>query len=198
MMSEAAMTYEEAANAAISYMDEGELRTEGQLDEVMVLDDASAEMLIRRIREAEEQYEKMEAWYKFQLSKAKELRDRTVEWAEACLRPYMDMVPAKGIKIKTYELPGGTLRLAKQAPKYDTTDEELVPWLEKNGQTDMVQIKKEAKWGDFKKTLPKGKDGELQTILDKDGIRRVVTEDGEIVPGVTATLRDDKFSVTLK
>ena len=168
------------------------------VQDVPVLDDMDAEYLIARIRQANEQYEKMEAWYKFQMAKAKELRDRTVEWAERNLRPYFDTVPTKGKKIKSYELRTGVLKLAKQDPKFDVKDEVMVPWLEENQQTDFVKVTKEAKWGDFKKTLPKDKDGNLMTVTAEDGSIQLVTEDGEIIPGVTVTPREDKFSVTIK
>jgi len=168
------------------------------LQEVIVLDDASAEYLLKRLREAEDQYKRMESWYDFQKAKAKEIYDRTRIWVENSLRPYFDMVPTTGKKIRTYDLPGGTMKLSKQEPKWDVKDEEMVPWLEKNGKPEMVAVKKEARWGEFKKTLPKDKDGNITLIADENGTMRIVTKDGEIVPGVTATIREDKFSVNVK
>jgi hypothetical protein len=181
--------YEEAANAAISYMAEDELKDddEEQLEEVAVLDDASAEMMLQRIRYANEQYEKMEAWYAFQLEKAKTVRDRTIAWAEGNLRHYFDMVPTKNTKtMRKYELPGGTISMKKQDPKYETNDELLVPWLKANGKSDLVKTKETANWDALKKQLQLGPDGTM------------VTSDGEIVPGVKATPRDDKFTVKVK
>lgn len=158
------------------------------MEEIAVLDDASAEMILARIKEANEQYERMESWYKFQLEKAKNLRDRTVEWAEGCLRHYFDMVPTHDTKTqRSYDLPGGTMVLKHQEPKYEQNDEELVPWLEKNGMAELVKIKKEAEWGKLKKQLKLGPDG-----------TNMITSDGEIVPGVTVTPRDDKFTVKVK
>ncbi len=161
---------------------------EEELQEVAVLDDASAEMLLARIREANAQYERMESWYAFQLQKAKEVRDRTVEWAERSLRGYFEMVPTKNSKTqKSYDLPGGKLVLKTQAPKFDTKDEELVPWLEANGMKDLVKVEKSADWSNLKKRLK----------LTPDG-RAMATEDGEIVPGVKVEPRDPKFTVTVK
>ena len=176
-MSEAAMKLEE--------MDEQEQQEE--LQEVAVLDDASAELLMRRIREADEQYERMEAWYKFQLEKAKEIRDRTVEWAERSLRAYFDMVPTHDTKTqRKYDLPGGTMTLKRQEPQYDVNDEQTVPWLKAN-RPELVRVKEETDWAKLKKEL----------ILAPDG-ERMMTKDGEIVPGVTATVRPDKFTVKVK
>ena len=164
-----------------------------------MLDDASAEYLLKRLRDAEEQYERMKSWYDFQKTKAREVYEQTRTWVESCLRPYFDMVPTKGKKIRSYELPGGVLKLQKQDPEFEVNDEAMCEWLEKTGQTDMVVINKKAKWGDFKKTLPKDKNGEIQMIInEEDNTAQVVTADGEVVPGVTATIRGDKFSVKVK
>lgn len=169
-------------------LEEEQTQEEEELQDVAVLDDASAEILLAQIREANKQYEKMESWYKFQLEKAKAVRDRTVEWAERSLRAYFDMVPTKRAKTqRSYELPSGKLILKEQQPKYDVKDDELVPWLEKNGWSESVKIKKEAAWADIKKAL----------TITPDG-KGMMTEDGEIVPGVTVELRAPKFSVTVK
>ena len=163
------------------------LEEEEQLQEIAVFDDASAEMLLRRIREANDQYEKMEAWYAFQLEKAKTIRDRTVEWAERGLRAYLDMVPAKRTKTQiSYELPGGKLTLKQQAPEYTRDDEKLVPWLKGNGMTELVKVKESANWAELKKHLSEGPDGTM------------ITEDGEIVPGITVEHREPKFTVDTK
>lgn len=195
-MSEARMNYEDAANAAVEFMDEGELREDG-LREVAVLDDASAEMILRQLKTAEEQYDRMKSWYDGQIQKLKEIRDRTRLWAETCLRPYFEMVPTTGKKILTYEMPGGTLKLTRQDPEYKVTDAELVPWLKENKLTDFIEVKEEARWGDFKETL-KDEKKKIRTIPAGDGTLAVVNADGEIIPGITAIPREDKFTVKVK
>lgn len=160
---------------------------EEQLEQdVPVLDDLDAEYLMGRIRQANAQLEKMEAWYARQLEKAKAVHDKTVQWAESNLRSYFDSLEAKKVT-KTqvsYELPSGKLVLKHQEPKYETKDEELVPWLKKSGMADMVKVEESAKWSDLKKTLQIAPDGQS-----------MITQDGEVVPGVTVTQREDKFTV---
>jgi hypothetical protein len=186
-MSEA-RAYEDAANAAISYMDESELEAEEDgLQEVAVLDDASAEMLLRRIKEADEQYERMSAWYAFQLEKAKAIRDRTRAWAEGSLRAYFGMVPTHDTKTRsTYELPSGTLVLTHREPKYEQDDTKLVPWLKANW-PELVKTKESSNWGELKKLLKISSDG-----------KSMVTAEGEIVPGVTVTPQGDEFKAKVK
>ena len=170
---------------------------EEELQEVAVLDDASAEMILRQLTQVEDQYDRMKAWYDHQIANLKEIRDRTRVWAENCLRPYFDMVPTTGKKIRSYEMPGGTIKLAKQDPEYEVNDAELVPWLEKN-HANLVEVKKEAKWGDLKNLLKDEKTKQPRTVAAEDGTLQVVTADGEIVPGVKAVPREDKFSVKCK
>lgn len=159
---------------------------EGQ--DVPMLDDMDAEYMLTLIRQADTEYQKMESWYAHMVEKAKEKRDRKVAWAENNLRAYFDIVPAKVTKTqKTYDLPSGKLVLKHQEPKYTTKDEELVPWLKKNGKAGLVKVKEEADWANLKKQLKASPDG-----------LSMVTEDGEIVPGITVTPREDKFTVTLK
>lgn len=156
------------------------------LEEVIILDDASAEYLLRRIAEADAELERLTYWYKRQLEKAKQIHDRTVEWATRSLRGYFNMVPAKETKTqRKYELPGGTLLLKAQQPKYEVVDAELVPWLKENGRTDMIRIKEETAWADLKK--------ELHPTPDGTGM---MTADGEILPGVLVIQRDPVFTAT--
>ena len=170
---------------------------EDRLEEVAVLDDASAEMILRQLKQAENQYERMKAWYDHQIANLKEIRDRTRAWAETCLRSYFDMVPTTGKKIRSYDMPGGTLKLARQDPEYEVNDAELVPWLEKNNLEKFVAVKKEARWGDFKETL-KNEKKQIRTVTAEDGTLQVVTADGEIIPGIKAVPRDDKFTIKCK
>lgn len=167
------------------------------LQDVAVLDDASADMILRQLKQAEDQYDRMKSWYDHQIANLKEIRDRTRIWAESCLRPYMDMVPTTGKKIRSYDMPGGTLKLARQDPEYEVNDAELVPWLEKNKLEKFVAVKKEARWGDFKETL-KNEKKQIRTVTAEDGTLQVVTADGEIIPGIRAIPREDKFSVKCK
>ena len=50
---------------------------------------------------------------------------------------------------------------------------------------EMVKVKKTSNWAELKKVL-------------KDNGETMVTEDGEIVPGITVEHRLPKFSVTVK
>jgi len=162
---------------------------EDGLKEVAVLDDASAEYMLKRIREADEQYAKMADWYDFQKAKAKKIHDDTVAWAEGNLRAYFEMVPTKNTKTqRSYDLPGGKLVLKQQEPKFEKEDEaRIVAWLKKNKLKDFVKVEETANWAEMKKAMKVQVNGET-----------VCTEDGEVIPGMKATIREPKFSVTVK
>ena len=162
---------------------------EGALNEVpIILDDMSAEMMLRRIREANEEFGRMEAWYAEMTRRLRAKRDAVVAAAEAGLRAYFDMVPKKSTKTQTsYELPGGKLVMKAQEPEYDRQEVELCEWLQKNGAAEYVKIKRSVDWANLKKQLKIGPDG-----------KSMVTPEGEIVPGITVMPREPKFTVTVK
>lgn len=162
---------------------------EEEQEEVAVLDDASAEILLNRIKWANKQYELSKTWYEKQLEAAKEQRDRRIAYAMRDLRDYFNSIPdAAKKKAKTqisYTLRNGKLLIKAQQPKFTHDDKTLVPWLKANKLGDLVKVKEEANWDDLKKRL--------QITPDGTGM---MTEDGEIVPGVTVTERDPEFQVT--
>ena len=50
------------------------LEEEEELQEVAVLDDASAEMILKQLKAAEDQYDRMKAWYDHQIKNLKDIR----------------------------------------------------------------------------------------------------------------------------
>lgn len=162
-----------------------------QGQEIPMLDDTDAEYMLTVKRQAEEHYQKMEAWYAFKLQQEKDRMNRRVAWAESNLRVYFNALGpgiAKVTKTQmSYELPNGKLILKKVEPKYDIKDEELLPWLKKNDRAALVKVKESPDWAALKKTLKVGPDG-----------KSMITADSEIVPGITVLPQEDKFSVSLK
>ena len=154
--------------------------------EVAILDDTSAEMMMRRIKDAEAEYDRMEAWYKTQLRRMKEKRDGVVSWAKGCLRQYFDLVPKHETKTQSsYETPSGKMVLKQRGPAFDVDDDVTVPWLKANGLGEYVKVKETVNWDALKKVMKVTGDA-------------VVTEDGEIVPGITVTEREPDFQVVTK
>ena len=145
---------------------------------------------IRRIREAQskEQAEltRQMQFYKDQMALVDKQADNEVAWFESMLHPYfadrMEGGFTKQTKTQiTYKLPTGKMTLKKQNPKYERNDAELLPWLKAN-RPDLVKVEESPNWGELKKAV--------KVMGDC-----VVTEDGEIVPGVKVTEQEDRFEV---
>lgn len=148
-----------------------------------VTDDAIAEWCLTKIREAKADVQRWSDFYADQMRKVKEAADSRIAYFEALLEEYFESVPHKATKTQeSYTLPSGKLIRKQQQPKFDTDDEALVPWLEQNFMWQLVKTKKTVDWAALKKVVK----------VDGD---HVVTDDGEIVPGVTVTERPDEFKV---
>ena len=70
--------------------------------------------------------------------------------------------------------------------EYKKEQDQAIAFLEKNNMDQFVKTKKELNWKDLKP---------LTQIV---GNTVVVTETGEVIPGITATEREDEFSVEVK
>lgn len=148
-------------------------------------DDQKADWCLRKIREANEEADKMTAWYTEQMKKILKRRDERVAFFEEKLKPYFAMVPKKETKTQlSYQLPGGKLVLKKQGPEFERNDEQLLPWLKENIPA-LVKVKEAPDWANLKK--------HLTVIGDK-----AADPDGEIVPGITVVERPEVFKVEVK
>ena len=125
-------------------------------------------------------------FYQDQMDMISKQADDDVAFFESMLIPYfaerMEGGFTKSTKTQTsYKLPTGKLVLKKQAPEYERKDDELLPWLKAN-RPDLVKVTESANWAELKKSV-------------KINGENVVTADGEVIPGVKVTEREDKFEV---
>ena len=86
-------------------------------------------------------------------------------------------------KKRSIKLPNGTLSMSKQQPVWDYTDEDIIEFLKANNiPLYSTEIKEKLDKTAFKKAVEITKNGE-------------VVMNGNTVPGVTVTPREDKFTV---
>ena len=157
-------------------------------EEFTVTDDAAAEWCMKKIRKIEADRAMWKAHYEAQMEKVNKAADDDVAYFTAKLEEYFANVPHNATKTQeSYTLPGGKLIRKKQQPKFETDDEALVPWLEENFMSQLVKVKKSADWAALKKVVSVTPDGE-----------HVATDEGEIIPGVTVTQRQDVFKVEME
>jgi hypothetical protein len=150
----------------------------------LVRDDQAAEWCMKKIREAEAEYNRMEEWYDMQIQKARERCESTVNYMTTLLQDYFSMVPVHETKtMMKYQLPSGELVLSKAKDDYKAADnEKLLSWCVSND-PELVKVSTSPKWADIKKRLTTV-DGK---IVDK--------ETGLFVDGVEIEHKEAKFEV---
>lgn len=155
-------------------------------------DDQGAEWCLQKIREANAEKEKWKAYYETQLQRINNREDNRIAFFENKLAIYFGSVPHKETKTQqSYQLPGGKLILKKQAPEIERDDEKLIPWLRENYEGDYVKVKETVDWATLKKAFAS------DDLIGLHG-DHFITDDGEIIPGITVVERPDKFVVEVK
>ena len=145
--------------------------------------DAKAEWALRKIKEARADRDYWVAWYEQKIAEIKAQTDANTANLEEMLSVYFDTVPHKKTKTQeTYTLPGGKLILKTQNPEYKRDDKAVIEWLKGNGQERFVKIEEKLDWAGLK----------AETAAFEG---RIVTEDGEIIPGIEVIDREPKFVV---
>lgn len=153
-------------------------------EEFVIDNDKKAEWALGKIREARNERDRMVSWYQKQIEDIKEQTDFETMNLERMLSDYFKATEAAHKRTKTqesYSLPGGKLMLKKQNPEYKREDSTVIEWLKQN-KLGFVKVKEELDWDGLKKST---------TVVGGN----IVTEDGEIVPGVAVVERPEKFVV---
>lgn len=145
--------------------------------------DAKAEWALQKIREARADRDKWVKWYKDKIAEITEQTDFDTMNLERMLCEYFATVPHKKTKTQeSYKLPGGKLVMKTQNPEFKHDDKTVIEWAKANGMGQYVKVKEELSWQELK---------DATAVFEG----HIVTEDGEIVPGVEVVNREAKFVV---
>ena len=145
--------------------------------------DAKAEWAIKRVAQMRADRDKWVEWYKAKIKEITEQTDFDTMNLERMLADYFATVPHKVTKTQeTYKLPSGKLVLKTQNPEYKRDDKTVIEWVKANGMPQFVKTKEELDWSGLK---------DATAVFDG----HVVTEDGEIIPGIDVVNREAKFIV---
>lgn len=144
--------------------------------------DLSADWALDRIREIEAEYKRFEIVAK---EKMKQIQEKLNEkrkqaddernYFDYKLREYFENVKAKETKTqKKYDLPSGKLVLKKSKETFDYDKTQLLEYAEKEKYEDLIKVKKDFDWAEFKKNLAI-KEGKILNkltgeILDIEGL----------------------------
>ena len=155
-------------------------------------DDQKAEWCIRKIAEAKKEMMDWIEFYVAQTDKVKDKCERRIQFFEYKLMQYFGSVPHKETKTQeSYQLPSGKLVLKKPAIAYEHDDEQLLPWLKQNDRGNFIKTKESVDWASLKKAL-------LEDKTIDYAWHGLVTDDGEIIPGITVVEKPEEFKVEVK
>ena len=152
--------------------------------EFIVDSDRKADWCLRQIKEKQDEIDRWNEHYKRLAQTITDQLNDDIAYFSAQLERYLmrqidsNFTTATKTQV-SYKLPSGKLVLKHQEPEYKQDEETLVPWLKANA-PEFVKVKESVNWDGLKKTL----------ILNGTDM---ITTDGEIVPGITATPRPDVF-----
>jgi phage host-nuclease inhibitor protein Gam len=145
--------------------------------------DAKAEWALQKIREARTDRDRWVKWYKEKIDEITAQTDFDTMNLERMLAEYFATVPHKVTKTQeSYKLPGGKLVMKTQNPEFKRDDKAIIDWVKANGMPQFVRVKEELAWQELK---------DATAVFEG----HIVTEDGEIIPGVEVVNRDAKFIV---
>lgn len=117
--------------------------------------------------------------------------DKAIAWETEGLQMYHRARLGDDPQAKTLHLPNGTLKAKAQQPAYDYDDDAILRWA-KTSHPDLVQTK-------TVESVPKPELKKLLVVpaLDEGETAPALDEDGDVVPGVTVTVRGPSFSIDL-
>ena len=162
----------------------------------LVDNDMKAEWCLSKIRaakknaerEIEELTRQME-FYKARMDQVQHDYEEEKNFFQEMLLPYFSNRVEGGFTKETktqvsYPLPTGKLLLKHREPEYDykTKQKDTIEWLKKNEGQQFVKVKEELDWK------------ALKAIVTVSG-NGVCTKEGEVIPGITVTPREDEFVV---
>lgn len=159
-------------------------------DRWQLTDDNGAEWCLKKISEKQMEIVEREQFVRQQIQQlndwlnkeTKPLKDEQ-EHLESLLRGYAEKI-LKNKEKHSISLPSGRFGFRKQPPKIEKDDAALLDYCD-HYQTDFIKVKKSVDWAGLKKSC----------TLDGN---HYVTRDGEVLPGVTVTEQNPKFTVEVR
>lgn len=143
---------------------------------------------VGKIKERRAELAEVDAFVERQIMQIKAWREKKAEsinndivFFEALLKPYA-AAQLEGKKSKTLKLPNGSCSFKKGTTTYVKNEEVLLPFVKENA-PQFVKTKESVDWAELKKFFHNADGGKM------------VTDDGEIVPGVTWEQKEESFAV---
>jgi len=155
--------------------------------------DGKAEWALKRIKEAEDEHERLIALVEQERAALDEKKarfdaalERDTAFLKDALDGYMRTVKCKESKTQeSYQLLSGKLIRKKAGVDFSVDSDALTGWLRESGREDLLAVTVKPMWGEIKKRL----------TADPESGAVVIAETGEVVEGVTAVEKPETFSI---
>lgn len=163
-------------------------------DAFRVVNDQTAEWAVKAIKASMDERDRLVSVceaeisrLQYEIAEANKRFDNETAFLKDQLYGYFLDCKRKDTKTQqSYRLPSGKLVFTKPKPDYERDPDKLVDWLVKQGRDDLVKFSYEPKWADTKAMIAYV-DGEY-----------AVTEDGEIIDGITVVMRPGHFDIKME
>ena len=169
---------------------EDEQVNEAHSKDFLIDNDTKAEWAIRKIKEAQDEHDRISALIDAEEERLKERKEKNDKKLEAdtsylkyLLNSYMNTVKCKETKTqRSYQLLSGKLVYKYGGTEWIKDEDKLLEWARQN-KPDLVKTKYSVDWSNLKKTL---------TVTPKD---EVITEDGELLDFIKAEKKPDSLDI---
>ncbi len=150
---------------------------------------------LRRLQHLDRQADEIAATFDGEIRRLQEMKADRLDiiarqrgWFEQALELYHRARLHADPTVKTIHLPAGTLQARAQQPRWDFDDEDaFVSWCQAADRDDLLRVKVQPEKAAVKKAL-------IVPALDDDEQGHPMTDDGEVVPGVTVVGTGPSFS----
>lgn len=167
-----------------------ENKNEANSKDFEIDNDTKAEWAIRKIKEAQDEHDRIAALIDAEEERLKERREKIAKkldsdtaYLKYLLYSYMGMVKCKETKTqKSYQLLSGKIIFKSGGIDYQRDEEKLLDWTRLN-KPEYIKVKSSVDWAGLKKELIIGEDGS------------VCTADGEIIEAIHAERKPNTLEV---
>ena len=170
-------------------------REELEVREEFVIDnDLKAEWAIKKLAEVEQEHDRLIAVceqqineYELKIEQYKQSKDSGTSYFKTQLFSYMQTCKTKATKtMHSYQLASGQLKYTLPKNDFAKDEEKLIEWV-KNNKSELIKTKESVDWATLKKQIK---------IVESDDKLNVITEDGEVVEGISVVEKQGKFDVS--
>src|SRR5690625_961543 len=161
-------------------------------DRFIIDSDDKADWALRKIKEAENEIEKVEYFAESQVRqienwKAKETdkHHESIDYFQSLLAEYLHNKRKEDPKLKSITLPTGNVGFRKRQPKWVYNDEVLLESLESENMNDLIRVKKELNKKAIKKEFK---------VVDGNVIN---PETGQVIEGIQIVEQGESLNVRL-